>query len=86
MEKLVTKSILARFVTGGAIIAGLLLASHQQLASQSNAVSCEPINAQLDGTIIPCDESPVGFCAVGTVSNGPLKGSKEAVYLGGEFL
>ena len=59
-----------------------LLADQQHLASQNKPVLCEPINAQLDGSIIPCDESPVGFCAVGAVSNGLLKGTKEAVYLG----
>jgi hypothetical protein len=60
----------------------LLLGAQQRLASQTSPVRCEPINTQLDGSIVPCGDSPVGFCAVGAVRSGLLKGSKEAVYLG----
>jgi hypothetical protein len=87
MKNTASRLITVRFLLA-ATIAGLLLgahqrlASHQEFASQGDIAPCEPINAQLDGTIVPCDESPVGFCAIGTVSNGLLKGSKEAVYNG----
>ena len=76
------KPAIAKLLAAAAIAAGLLLASSQRLVSQVAVVPCEPVNAQLDGAIFPCSESPVGFCAVGTVSTGLLKGSKEAVYLG----
>ena len=85
MKADISKPIVTKFVIGGAIVVSLLLGSHQQLASQSNLVPCEPVNAQLDGTIFSCDEGPVEFCAVGTVKNGLLKGSKEAVYKGASF-
>ena len=60
----------------------LLLVAPLRLASQTSALRCEPINTQLDGSIVPCGDSPVGFCAVGVVRTGLLKGTKEAVYLG----
>jgi hypothetical protein len=54
----------------------------QQLGAQTNVPRCEPVNAQLDGSVFPCGDSPIGFCAVGTIPGGLLKGSKQAVYTG----
>jgi hypothetical protein len=54
----------------------------RQLTGPAAIAPCEPINTQLDGSLFPCPQSPVGFCAVGEVLTGLLKGTKEAVYLG----
>lgn len=59
---------------------GSFLRFQQPLAAQAPPSSCEPVNAQLDGQLVPCAESPVGFCAVGTITTGSLRGTKEAVY------
>src|SRR5262249_8978386 len=75
-------STMTQLLAVTAIGAAFLLGSKPRLEAQTNIVSCEPVNAQLDGSLFVCSESPVGFCAVGTVSTGLLKGSKEAVYYG----
>src|SRR5262245_21711461 len=74
------KWIMTGLLAAAAIAAGLDLAIARRTAVQSGAVSCEPVNTELDGSLYPCGESPVGFCAVGTARSGLLKGSKEAVY------
>ena len=53
-----------------------------QTSTKAVLLRCEPINAQLDGAVIACAESPLGACAVGTITGGILKGSKEAIYRG----
>lgn len=75
-------STTVKLLAATAIATGIFLGQEQRLASQSSPAPCAPINAQLDGSIVPCTESPVGFCAVGAVSSGLLKGTKAAVYLG----
>ena len=65
-----------------AIAAILFTFCSQGLASEPKPARREVIDTQLDGSVFVCAESPVGFCASGTVSSGLLKGSKEAVYHG----
>ena len=77
--------ILTGLIAAAAIAAGIELVFAPRSAAQGAAVSCEPVNALLDGSLYPCSESPVGFCAVGTISSGLLKGSKAAVYNGGSL-
>src|SRR5262245_10609609 len=74
------KVSIARLISAGAIAGGLLMTSPQPAAAQAAAARSEPIHTQLDGWLLPCSESPVGFCAIGTVTSGVLKGSKEAIY------
>ena len=73
---------MGRILTATVVGAGLLSDAQHHLACQAHIVPCEPVNTQLDGSLVPCTESPIGFCAMGTVSAGVLKGSKNAVYLG----
>lgn len=81
MKAEVFKPITIRF-TITTVIASLLLGSHQRLASQSNIVACESINAQWNGSLLDCSESPGGVCAAGTINAGPLKGTTATVYYG----
>jgi hypothetical protein len=77
-------TILGRFLTITSL-AIFCLGSGQRLqpsSAETDMSRCEPVNAQLDGSVVPCADSPVGFCAVGTVTSGILKGSKEATYRG----
>lgn len=76
------KMAAARFLTVTTITAFQLLGLAQQLASSDSGRPCVPVNTQLDGSIVPCVDSPVGLCAVGTVSSGVLKGTKDAIYSG----
>jgi hypothetical protein len=77
-------SAIGQFITVTSI-AIFCLGSRQQPQpgpGDTDISRCEPVNAQLDGSVVPCAESPVGFCAIGTVTAGVLKGSKEATYHG----
>lgn len=76
-----SKLTIVKLLIAVAIATGFLPGQELRLASQTSPLPSEPINTQLDGSIVPCGESPVGFCAVGSVSSGLLKGSKEATYL-----
>jgi hypothetical protein len=78
------RSVIGRLLVISAIITGLSKLQQRLLCETNPARSsrCEPINTRLDGALVPCAESPVGFCAVGIVTSGLLKGTKQAVYLG----
>jgi hypothetical protein len=71
-----------RMLWAPAIAAVLFTFSPHGLATDPGPARGEVIDTQLDGTVFMCAESPVGFCASGSVSSGLLKGSKEAVYQG----
>ena len=77
--------IMSLLLAAAATATGIELVFAPRSAAQSAVVSCQPVNTQLDGSLYLCSESPVGFCAVGTVSSGLLKGSKSAVYNGVSF-
>lgn len=64
-------------LTVAAIATGIELGFAWRPAAPGADAYCEPVNTQLDGSLYPCSESPVGFCAVGTVSSGLLKGTKK---------
>jgi hypothetical protein len=49
--------------------------------SQAGGSGSIPINATIDGMTVPDEDSPIGVGATGRVKSGPLKGSKEAIYL-----
>lgn len=54
--------------------------SREVIDRRARSAHFQEINAKIEGRLIPSERSPVGFGAVGTVTTGLLKGSKEAVY------